>query len=84
MNEWKLLSFVLSSSYRRKIMIALAKGPSTPKDLSVKTGLRIAHVSLVLKQLREKDLVICRTPEVKKGKIYTLTKKGEMIIQKIC
>ena len=40
-------------------------------------------MSFTLKQLQEHDLVECINPEVRKGRLYRLTDKGEKLLDKI-
>lgn len=39
--------------------------------------MNITHVSTTLRELKEKQLVICLTPNLNKGKIYGLTTLGK-------
>ena len=78
--DWKRVGYVLASTYRRKIILALKDRPLTPKQLSQICGIRIGHVSNVLKELREQDLIKCLNPKARKGRLYTITQKGEMIL----
>ena len=41
------------------------------------------HISNTLRQLKEHGLVECINPEVKKGRLYRLTDKGEKIVNKL-
>lgn len=64
-------------------MLALKDKALTPAIISEKTSLYPSHVSLTLTQLLEKNLVICLTPKLKKGRLYELTKKGSSILEHI-
>ena len=77
--DWKLLGFVLASSYRTKIMILLSSKMAMPKQIAIETNLRIGHVSNVLKSLQNKELVECLNPEAKRGRIYSVTQKGKEV-----
>ena len=39
----------------------------------------MAHVSRVLKELTERNVVICLTPNVLKGKVFSLTDEGKSV-----
>jgi len=77
------LSFVLASSYRTEILKSLLKNIGTPSTISKDIDKSITHVSRNLKELTEKNLVECLTPEHRKGKIYQITEKGNETISKI-
>jgi len=78
--EWEIISEILSSSYKLKIIKELSKGPKTPSMISKTTGIYISHVSSILSRFVKLGLVTCITPSRKKGKIYVLTKKGEELV----
>jgi len=80
---WEILGFVLASGYRRKVLLALIEEPKTPKQIARHTGLRINHVSLTLKELRERGLVECMTPELVKGRVYVLTEYGKKLASQL-
>ena len=77
------LSFVLASSYRTEILKSLLENVGTPSTISKDIGKSITHVSRCLKDLRDKNLVECLTPEKRKGKIYKITNKGVDAISSI-
>lgn len=76
---WEGFGFVTASSYRKIILSKLKKSPKTPKNLSKETNLPISHISKTLKELKEKKIVECLSPSLRKGKIYALTNIGEEI-----
>ena len=41
------------------------------------------HLSNPLKQLKEYELVECINPEVRKGRLYRLTDKGDALVKNI-
>lgn len=77
--DWKKYGFLISSDYRKKVVISLTEGPLTPKQIAVKTGLYLSHVSHTLKELSSLNIVTCLTPELKRGRIYELTSDGKEI-----
>lgn len=81
--DWRKYGYVLSSTYRQKIVLCLKDGPKTPKQISLESRLHLSHVSSTLKDLGNKDIVKCLTPDLRKGKIYGLTDDGKEIADKI-
>lgn len=77
--DWRKYGQVISSQYRQKVILNLLNGPKNPKQIAVKTGLYLSHVSKTLKELATVDLVCCLTPGLKRGRIYKLTSEGEEI-----
>jgi len=76
-----LLGFVLASKYRKKILQSLQDKPLTPAIISEKTGIYPSHVSMTLVELTKKNLVVCLTPKLKKGRLYDLTKEGSNMLK---
>ncbi len=76
--NWELLSFILSSEKRVKV-IKILKTPNVPSRISKETGISKAHTTRILKKFEEKGLVECKTPQKRKGKVYVLTEKGKGI-----
>lgn len=79
----KLISYVIRSDYRLKILRALEKSEKTPSLISDKTDISINHVSNILSDLKEKKLARCLNEESKKGRIYKITKRGKSVLEKI-
>lgn len=76
-------SYVEISTYRSKVMKSLAKDAKIPSQIAKDTDIVQNHMSNTLRQLREHELVECINPEVRKGRLYRLTEKGEKIINDI-
>ena len=79
----KEISYVKISTYRKKVMKSLEDEVKIPSQISKDSDIKQNHISNVLRQLKEHDLVECINPEVRKGRLYRLTNKGENIINKI-
>ena len=77
------ISYVQISSYRTKVMKSLDDEVKIPSQIAKDSDILQNHISAVLKQLKEHELVECINPEVRKGRLYRLTNKGEKIIKNI-
>ena len=77
------ISYVQISKYRTKVMKALEDDVKIPTAIANDSGIRTNHISKVLSELKAHELVECINPEVRKGRLYRLTDKGEKIIDKI-
>lgn len=77
----EILGYVLASNYRKKVLIALKDKALTPMAISEKTGVYPTHVSTTLSELTEKNLVVCLTPQLKKGRLYEITKEGQKLLK---
>ena len=73
------LKYVKKSKYRTGVIKSIEEYPKMPSQIA--RDCEIA--SNTLKQLKEIDLVECMNPEVKKGRLYRLTDKGEKIAEKL-
>jgi len=81
--DWKKYGYVLASTYRQRITLSLKDGPKAPKQMSLQSRLPLSHVSSTLKDLVSNGIVQCLTPDLRKGKMYELTKDGNEIAEKI-
>lgn len=82
MVDWDAVSYVIRSDYRRKVMMELSSKKCTPSTLAEETGLYPSHVSNTLTELSEEGLVE-RLVDSPKGRIYSLTEKGEIVAKEI-
>lgn len=76
---WAEYGYVIASKYRTAVVKALLDCPRTPKQISERSGISIAHTSRTLKELLQKELVTCVNPQASKGRVYKLTEKGMQI-----
>ena len=77
------ISYVNISKYRTKVMKSLDGEVLIPSQIARNSGIRTNHISKVLSELKAHELVECINPEVRKGRLYRLTVKGEEIVDKI-
>ena len=54
-----------------------------PSEIANDTEIFQNHISNTLRQLKEHELIECINPEVRKGRLYRLTDKGETITKNI-
>lgn len=73
------ISYVEISKYRLNVVKTLDGNVKIPTVIARDSGIRTNHVSKVLSELKEHELVECINPEVKKGRLYRLTDKGEKV-----
>ena len=66
-----------------KVMKSLENDAKIPSVLAEETDIYKNHISNTLKQLKDKNLVECINPEVRKGRLYRLTDDGEKILDDI-
>ena len=78
----KAVSLIKSSDYRRRVLSAIGNGVVMPTEIAKKINLRLNHVSMVLAELKENNLVKCLNEENRKGRLYQLTELGKNAIAK--
>jgi predicted transcriptional regulator len=77
-----LVKFINKSSYRVNVLKDLSDGDvKMPRDIAVDCNILPNHISNVLTQLSELDLLECINPEYRKGRLYRLTDDGKNIIK---
>ena len=77
------ISYVNISKYRTKVMKSLDGEVIIPTQIAENSGIRTNHISKVLAELKAHELVECINPEVRKGRLYRLTDKGEELVENI-
>ena len=77
------IGYVKASQYRTKVMNTLVGEVKRPRTIAKDTGIRPNHISKVLGQLKNHDLVKCINPEAYRGRIYRLTDKGKKVAENI-
>lgn len=75
----KKYAYVSISSYRAKAVKALREHDKTPSVIARDSGIRINHISKVLRELKESDIAVCLNEEERKNRIYRLTSMGREI-----
>jgi predicted transcriptional regulator len=79
--KYKLLGYVMASEYRINILKSINETIKTPSAIASEIDLRTNHVSNVLKDLKEKNLVVCLNEEAHKGRLYKNTDLGIEILE---
>ncbi|WP_406535158.1 transcriptional regulator [Methanobrevibacter sp.] len=77
------ISYVNISKYRTKVIKSLEESPKIPSVIARDSGIRTNHISKVLGELKEHELVECINPEVRKGRLYRLTDKGNILAKNL-
>jgi len=81
--DWDAYGYVAASQYREDIILHLSESNNIPSKISEETEFQLSHVSNTLSDLVEKELVVCMNPEKSKGRVYTLTEKGEWVASQL-
>ena len=77
------IGYVQISKYRAKVMKSLDGDVKIPTAIANDSGIRTNHISKVLSELKAHELVECINPEVRKGRLYRHTDKGEIVSKNI-
>ena len=77
------ISYVQISSYRAKVMKSLEDDVKIPSQIAKDSEIRQNHISKVLAELKAHELVECINPEVRKGRLYRHTDKGEQVVKNL-
>ena len=77
------ISYVQISQYRTKVMKTLKDDVKMPSQIARDSDIRQNHISKVLAELKARELVECINPEVRKGRLYRHTDKGEEVVKNL-
>ncbi len=75
----KIFAYVSISSYRANAVRALKDCQKTPTNIAKDSGVRLNHISKILRELKECGVAVCLNEENKKNRIYELTELGNQI-----
>ena len=79
----KEIDYVNRFKYGLKVMKSLDGDVKIPSEIANDTEIFQNHISNALRQLKEHELIECINPEVRKGRLYRLTDKGEDIVKNL-
>lgn len=77
------IAYVLASEHRKNIILFMEDRLATPKEIGDAINVRTNHISNLLSQLRQYDLVYNTTPSIRKGRLYSLTDSGKYVLEYI-
>lgn len=84
MNEsefFKIIGYIMASQYRQDIIKSIGTSMKTPSNIAKEIDLRTNHVSNVLKDLKENEIVVCLNEDARKGRLYKNTELGIKILE---
>lgn len=79
----KVYGYVNISTYRVKAVNALKDGEKTPTNIAKDSGIKINHISNVLRQLKNCQVAECINEEAHKNRIYRLTEIGREVAKHV-
>lgn len=79
----KLKAYIEISGYRKKVVCAIGTTTDIPTNIALKSGVRVNHISKVLKELKKCEVAVCINEERRKGRLYRLTPLGLQIYEEI-
>lgn len=80
---WELVGFIKVSQTRYITLKTLTTDFLMPSEIAKQTGLRTTQISNALRDLKERDLVVCLNETARKGRIYQNTPLGLEILKRI-
>lgn len=77
------LGWIKLSKHRKKIVKDISYSLKIPTEISKSTDLSKSEVSRTLKDLKDKNIVVCLNEESHRGRVYSLTDEGKEILDYI-
>ena len=78
-----VVKFINRSSYRVRTLRAIDNNVKIPKEIARDSGILQNHISNVLRELMDKNVVECVNPNRRKGRLYRLTDEGLEILDNL-
>jgi DNA-binding MarR family transcriptional regulator len=79
--DWEDVGIVRASQHRQDILGILAHRSSTPKEMAEALKIHLSQVTRNLREMEKRGMIECMTPQLRKGRIYTITNKGREILE---
>lgn len=76
----KVFAYIKISSYREKALKSLKDGNKTPTQIANDAGIRLSHISKVLREFKDCGVAVCLNEEERKNRIYPLTPLGHDVL----
>lgn len=77
------IDFVKRSQYRQRVLTSLDGNVLIPTEIAKRSDIKTNHVSKVLSELRNKDLIEVLDDSVRKGRLYRLKNDGKEVLNQI-
>ena len=74
-------SYIKASPTRRKLILVLEDNVLMPSEISKIIKISPPHTSRALRDLEDKELIYCITPEKRVGKLFVLTDLGKEVLE---
>jgi len=81
--DWDVVSFVLASELRFRVLLRLNSVEATPSRLAQDLDAPISHVSKALSELSSRKLIKLLTPNRKKARFYGIDDHGRAVLTEI-
>ena len=82
-DDMRVISLLLRSKNRVKILKTLEKGDKIPSKISKEIDDNSNHVSKYLNTLKDAEFVECLNEDDKRYRFYSITDKGKYFLDKI-
>jgi DNA-binding MarR family transcriptional regulator len=78
--DYDIISFIARARRRRRVLACLYDEVKSPKQIAKESKTSVSNVYRSLKELQQKGLIVCKTPDSYSFKYYSATMKGKEII----
>jgi len=75
------LAYVFSSRRRLDVLLAIDERWLTQRFISKSTGISLSNLSPLIKGMAEKGLVECKSPMMRKNKVFTSSPDGHRVTE---
>ena len=79
----ELKIYVQLSKYRERTLKTIGDEIKIPSKIANDSNIRMNHISNVLRQLKDRNIVECINEDARKGRLYRLTPTGKKILKSI-
>jgi hypothetical protein len=83
--DWAILAWVKRGKRRTDILQIFykAKKPLTSNDIKIISKISLSQISVIISNFDEKNLIICKNPNDKLGRLYEISDDGKSIVSEL-
>ena len=79
--DYDTLGWIKAGKNRRKFITLMKDRELTPTEIAKAANWTPSSTSKTLREFKEKEIISQMNPKVRKGKIFTLTRKGNDLLR---
>jgi len=83
--DWTILAWVKRGKRRKNILQIFYKAnkPIASNDIKILSKISLSQISVIISDFDKKNLIVCKNPEDKLGRLYEISENGKIVISEL-